>query len=159
MHKLALVAVVALALAATAPAGAGGKASSKAPTLRSLQAQITTLKRQVKALQKRVKNTEDLALGTLAYTGCSVAVTADAMQGTWTRLDSHFGSPVFGAQTPLNDNGLCQPFSVVRAQNQPTASVFSALLALFRSSAAAIQERVTGFAEVGRAVLAQAQGS
>jgi opacity protein-like surface antigen len=129
MKKFALAAVLALALVAAAPATAAG------PTLKSLQAQITTLKKQVKTLQKRVKANETLSLGALAYSGCSFAVTADAFQGTWTALDARLGAPpLFGTQTPVNDFGLCQAFSIVRAQNQnpPTVGVFQALLNIFK---------------------------
>lgn len=130
MKKLACAAILAFSLVVAAPAGA-----ARGPTLRSLQAQITTLKKQVKTLQKQVKANENLAIGTLAYSGCSFAVTADALQGTWTALDARFApSPLFGAQTPVDDFGLCQAFSIVRVKNQnpPTVGVFQALLNIFK---------------------------
>ncbi len=129
MKRLVLAAALALMLVPAAPAAA------KAPTLRSLQAQITTLKKQIKTLQKRVKANENLTLGSLAYSGCSFAVTADAFQGTWTALDARLGAPpLFGTQTPVDDFGVCQAFSIVRAKNQnpPTVGVFQALLNLFK---------------------------
>lgn len=135
MKKFALAAVLALALVAAAPATAAG------PTLKSLQAQITTLKKQVKTLQKRVKANEDLAFGSLAYSGCSFAVTADAFQGTWTALDARLGAPpLFGTQTPIDDFGLCQAFSIVRAKNQnpPTVGVFQALLNIFKGGSSVL---------------------
>jgi hypothetical protein len=130
MKKLACAAILALTLVVAAPAGA-----AKGPTLRSLQAQITTLKKQVKTLQKRVKDNENLSLGTLAYSGCSLAVAADAFQGTWTALDARLGAPpLFGIQTPVADFGLCQAFSIVRTTNQnpPTVGVFQAMLNFFK---------------------------
>jgi hypothetical protein len=132
MKRLVLAAVLALTLAAAAPATAAG------PTLRSLQAQITSLKKQVKTLQKQVKADRNFALGAFVYSGCSWAVTADALQGTWTALDARFvslGQPaLFGAQTPVDDFSICQDFKIVRARNQnpPTVGVFQALLNLFR---------------------------
>jgi hypothetical protein len=129
---LAAVLVLALTLAAAAPATAAR------PTLRSLQAQITSLKKQVKTLQKQVKTNQNVALGAFAYSACNWAVTADALQGTWTALDARFVSEthpaLFGAQTPVNDFGLCQSFSIVRARNQnpPTVGVFQALLNIFK---------------------------
>jgi hypothetical protein len=128
MKRLVLAAVLALMLVPAAPA------TAKGPTLRSLQAQITTLKKQVKTLQKRVKANETLSLGALAYSGCSFAVTADAFQGTWTALDTRLAPPLFGTQTPVDDFGLCQAFSIVRAKNQnpPTVGVFQALLNIFK---------------------------
>jgi hypothetical protein len=129
MKRLVLAAVLALTLVPAAPATAAG------PTLKSLQAQITTLKKQVKTLQKQVKANQNFALASLAYSGCSFAVTADAFQGTWTALDAKFGPPPFyGAQTPVDDFGVCQAFSIVRAKNQnpPTVGVFQALLNVFK---------------------------
>lgn len=133
MKRLALAGVLALALTlvAATPATAAG------PTLRSLQAQITTLKKQVKTLKKRVNTNENILFGTLVYSGCSLAATADAFQGTWTALDARLGAPpLFGTQTPLDDFGLCQAFSIVRTKNQnpPTVGVIQALLNIFKPS-------------------------
>jgi hypothetical protein len=130
MKRLVLAAVLALTLVTAAPVPA-----AKGPTLRSLQAQITSLKKQVKTLQKQVKADRSFALGAFVYSGCSWAVTADALQGTWTALDARLGAPpLFGPQTPVDDFGICQDFSIVRARNQnpPTAAVFQALLNVFK---------------------------
>jgi hypothetical protein len=146
MKTLVVAVALGVALVVTAPAGAQ---SNKAPTLRSLQAQITTLKKQVRALQKRVKNNENLTLGTLGYAGCSFAVTADALQGTWTTVDARVTTPpAFGAQTPVEDYGLCQAFDIVRQRNQkpPNVSVFQAMLSIFNPASAAWQQRATNFA-------------
>lgn len=132
MKRLVLAAVLVLTLVAAAPATAAG------PTLRSLQAQIMTLKKQVKTLQKQVKTDHDFALSAFVYSGCSWAVTADALQGTWTALDARFVSEghaaLFGTQTPVDDLGVCTPFSIVRARNQnpPTVGVVQALLNVFK---------------------------
>jgi ABC-type transport system involved in cytochrome c biogenesis permease subunit len=132
MKRLALAAILAVMLVPVAPATAA------APTLKSLQAQITTLKKQVKALQKQVKADRNFSLASLAYSGCSFAVTADALQGSWTAIDARFVSEghaaLFGAQTPVDDFGVCQAFQIVRAKNQnpPTAGVFQALLNVFK---------------------------
>jgi ABC-type transport system involved in cytochrome c biogenesis permease subunit len=132
MKRLVLAAVLALMLVPAAPAAAAG------PTLKSLQAQITTLKKQVKTLQKQVKADRSFSLASLAYSGCSFAATADALQGTWTALDARFVSEghvaLFGAQTPVDDFGVCQAFQIVRAKNQnpPTVGVFQALLNVFK---------------------------
>ena len=140
---LAIAAVVTLALlVAAAPAGAS---ASKGPTLRSLQAQITSLQKQVKTLKKRATRDETLISVGLAYSACTTAVTADTFQDTWTGLDgvfaAHAWAGYFGAQSALNDYQSCQIFKVVRSHNQspPTTSVLGALLGLFKpgSSAAA----------------------
>jgi ABC-type transport system involved in cytochrome c biogenesis permease subunit len=132
MKRLALAAILAGMLVPAAPSTAAG------PTLKSLQAQITTLKKQVKTLQKQVKANQNFSLASLAYAGCSWAVTADALQGTWTALDARFVSEgraaLFGAQTPVDDLGLCTSFKIVRAKNQnpPTVGIFQALLNVFK---------------------------
>lgn len=141
---LAIAVVVAVGLVVgTAPAGAG---ATKGPTLKSLQKQIKTLQKQVTTLRKRVASDEDGILLSLAYSACSTAVTADALQDTWTGLDGYFAAHAlpayFGAQTALNDYQACTVFKVVRAHNQhpPTTSVQRALLDLFKPGSAAAQQ-------------------
>src|SRR5919204_5564138 len=138
-RAFATVAALAICLMVAAPAGAAG------PTLRSLQTQITSLKKQVATLKKQVRNDRAFAIGAFVYSGCSWAVTADALQNTWTKLDAQFGTTVFGAQTPVNDYTACQAVRINRARTQvpPTASVFQALLDIFKSGSS------TSIAEVG----------
>ena len=123
----AAIAAGAVALVLAAPAQPAG------PTNRQLAKQIKTLQKQVKTLQKQVKTAQTLALGAIVYTGCSIAVTADAFQGTWAVVDQVNGTPIFGAQVPTNDFGSCGAFEVTRAPTQvpPNVSVFNSLLALF----------------------------
>jgi hypothetical protein len=80
-------------------------------------------------LQKQVKQARSIALLSALYSGCATAATADALQGTWTTLDTHFGTSLFGAQTPVNDYDVCQKgVGITRARNMPTVSVMQALL-------------------------------
>lgn len=132
---LALAAVAAVVLLVASPAGAG---SAKAPTLKSLQAQITSLQAQVKKLKKQVVSDENITGLTLAYSVCAAAVTSDTFQDTFMGLDSYFAGrslpPYFGAQTPVNDYQSCQAFSVVRAHGQspPNTNILRALLDIFK---------------------------
>jgi hypothetical protein len=129
-RAIATAAVLAICLVVAAPAGAAG------PTLRSLQTQITALKKQVKTLKKRETVDRNLAVGSFVYTACGLAVTADAFQNTWTTLNPG----VFGPQTPVNDYTTCQAIPVVRARTQvpPNTAVFQALLdSVFKPSASA----------------------
>ena len=138
---LAAAACVALLLAA-APAGAG---QTKGPTLKSLAAQVKALQKQVTTLKKRVNTDENIIGGTLAYTVCSTAVTADAFQDTYTGLDAYFAAhslpAYFGAQSQVNDYQACQGFSIVRAHNQspPNTNILRALLDIFKPRSAAAQ--------------------
>jgi hypothetical protein len=133
---LTLAAAAAAVLLVASPAGAG---SAKAPTLKSLQAQITSLQKQVKTLKKRATLDENVIGLTLEYSVCSTAVTADAFQDTFTGLDAYFAArtqpPYFGAQTPVNDYKTCGDFHVVRAHNQspPNTNILRALLDIFKA--------------------------
>ena len=113
-----VVAAVALVLAAPAqPAG---------PSNRQLA-------RQIKTLQKQVKVVDLHAAIAVVYAGCATAVTADALQGTWTVIDQVNGTPIFGPQVAVSDFDTCSALEVTRVptQNPPNVSVFSSLLALF----------------------------
>jgi gas vesicle protein len=131
---LAAAAAVAALLAAP-PAGAG--TAKKGPTLKGLAAQIKSLQKQVTTLKKRAAADEDVISATLAYTVCSTAVTADVIQDTFAGIDSHVtapGLPYFGAQTAVNDYQACSGFQIVRAHNQspPNTNVMRALLDIFK---------------------------
>jgi hypothetical protein len=128
---LAAAAAVAALLAAP-PAGAG--TAKKGPTLKGLAAQIKSLQKQVTTLKKRAAADEDVISATLAYTVCSTAVTADVIQDTFTALDVKVPPAYFGAQTAVNDYQACSGFQIVRAHNQspPNTNVMRALLDIFK---------------------------
>jgi len=144
MRQVLLFATVAaVVLLVASPAGAS---STKGPTLKSLQAQITSLQKQVKTLKKRVVADESIQGLTLAYSVCTTAVTADALQDTFTGLDGYFAAhalpPYFGTQSPVNDYQSCPAFSVVRAHNQnpPNTNILRALLDIFKARSFAAQQ-------------------
>ena len=125
----ALISFVAMAVAAPAPAAG--------PTVKSLARQIKALQKDVKTLKAQVTTARQIAASALVYSACSTAVTADAIQGTWTILDAKLTpthGPIFGPQTPTNDYQTCQPLQITRAptQSPPNAGVFNSLLALFK---------------------------
>jgi hypothetical protein len=129
MKRVCVTALIALAaLVVAAPAPAAG------PTLKSLQRQLTTLKKEVTTLKKQVREARSVAATALVYGACSTAVTADALQGTWTFLDQKHATG-FGPQTPVNDFQTCQPLRITRAPTAvpPNVSTFNSLLALFRT--------------------------
>ena len=120
---LATVGVVLAAAVFAAPAVA------VTPTEKKLQAQIKVLQGQVKTLQKQVKQARSIAVLAAVYSGCATAATADALQGTWTTLDAHATTPLFGTQTPVNDYDVCSKgLQITRAKNTPTVSVLQSLL-------------------------------
>jgi hypothetical protein len=124
---VAATVMVAAALVLAAPAQSAG------PTNRQLARQIKTLQKQVKTLQKQVKTADLHAAVAIVYAGCSTAVTADALQGTWTVIDQVNGTPIFGSQVAVNDFQTCSALEITRAPTAapPTVSVFNSLLALF----------------------------
>jgi|SRR5262245_63365153 len=123
--------ILLVALSAASPATAAG------PTVKSLAKQIKALQKDVKTLKAQVTTARAIAATALIYSGCTTAVTADALQGTWTALDAKLTptyGPIFGPQTPLNDFQNCQTLRITRAPSTqpPNAAVFNSLLALFR---------------------------
>jgi hypothetical protein len=125
---IASTVVAAVALVLVAPAQPAG------PSNAQLARQIKTLQKQVKTLKKQVNETRTLAAVSFVYAGCSVAVTADALQGTWGAIDEVNGAPIFGPQVAVNDFGVCGLIEITRAPTQmpPNVSVFNSLLAVFQ---------------------------
>jgi hypothetical protein len=128
---LPLTIAAVFALAAPAPAAT--------PTERKLLRDVKVLKAQVKALQTQVRQARNLALGSIVFTGCVTAVTADAFQGTWAVIDDVSNKTTqprtwFGPQQAVNDFQTCQEFNITRAPAQvpPNVNVFNSLLVLFR---------------------------
>lgn len=133
-----------------------GAASAATPAQR-----ITSLEKQVKALTATVKKQQAVinciakssnkcvtlksevsgltsALNATIYVAfCSIAVTADAVQSTWTTLDQAGGTNLFGPQQTIGDADTCGPLQVTRQgiRNPPTTSAFSALTALLSRKA------------------------
>ena len=140
---LALATVATVVLLVASPAGAG---AAKGPTLKSLAAQVKSLQTQVTKLKKQVKADENVQALTLAYAVCSTAVTADAFQDTFSGLDGYFAAhslpAYFGTQTPVNDYQSCPAFSIVRAhsQNPPNTNILRALLDIFKPRSFAAQQ-------------------
>jgi hypothetical protein len=123
---IAMIGAIALVLAP--------QAQPAAPTNAQLARQIKVLQKQVKTLQKQVKTARLIASVSLVYSGCSTAVTADALQGTWNIIDQVAGRTIFGPQVPLDDFQLCSTLEIQRAPTQvpPNSTVFNSLLSLFR---------------------------
>jgi len=139
---LLLGAVVAVALYATV----AWAATPPTPTEKKLQKDVATLKAQVKTLKKSVSDLRDVALAVAVTGACNTAITADGLQGTWQEIDqfsaaTQAGKTYFGPQTPVNDavgnNHWCALAEINRSQAlPPTVAQFSALLALYQTTAA-----------------------
>jgi len=156
---LTIAALAAVVLLVASPAGAG---SAKAPTLKSLQAQIKSLQKQVTTLKKKEALDENVIALTLEYAVCSTAVTADTFQDSFTGLDGYFATQLakpayFGAQTAVNDYKTCSDFEVVRAHNQspPNTNILRALLDIFKARSFAAHGHGLDLAAPARAASAQ----
>ena len=143
MRRLIVIAVVALTagIGATAAPAQDSSTQSLASEISTLKAQVRTLQKRVTKLEKAHKETRDIALSALVFGVCLGAVTADSFQGTWAVIDQ-IGQATqqktyIGAQTSVNDQGACRAINIFRASPvPPTMAVFNALYALLASSAA-----------------------
>jgi hypothetical protein len=148
MKRFVVLAVACLTVSLVASGTAGARSTALTPAEKSLQKQlntvtkdVTTLKKQVKALNKSVKDAGDLGQAAVLLDECSNAVTADALQGTWTIIDqlsaaTQAGKTYFGAQTALDDHGICALFGITRSQvSPPTVTPYNSLIGLVSGSA------------------------
>jgi hypothetical protein len=155
---LVIAAFAAVVLLIASPAGAS---STKGPTLKSLAAQVKSLQKQVTTLKKRAAANENAVLFTLEYSVCSTAVAADTFQDTFTGLDGNFttksGTAYFGPQSAVNDYKACQDFKVVRAHNQspPSTNILRALLDIFSAPSFAAHQPGMDFAGQPRDLFGQ----
>jgi hypothetical protein len=149
MKRLVVLALVSLtvALAATTTAGARTTAT---PTEKRLQKQLGTLTKQVTALTKTVNtlkkdldDTANYAFAVFLLSECNSAITADALQGTWTVIDqisvaTQAGKTYFGPQTPVDDKGVCAgALGVNRSQvSPPNVDAYKTMLGFLPQTAA-----------------------
>jgi hypothetical protein len=135
-----LVAAAVLAAALTSTAGAPAATSPD-----KLAKQVAAMTKRVTALEKKVKTLEtqnrQLSQGldvVFVVSVCSAAITADALQGTWTVIDQ-IAQPTlqktfFGPQVAVNDpTNACNTIRITRTPVQANIAPFSALFALLAS--------------------------
>lgn len=142
------LAVAALAFALLVPPAA----LAAAPTNAQLAAQIKALQKKsaaqdktIKALKTQVDEALGVGASALVFGICGLAITSDAIQGTFAVIDQiSINTPnvvktFFGPQVPISDAGACDALKVVRTQVvPPTTAAFSALFSLLRASTAPI---------------------
>jgi hypothetical protein len=150
MKRFAVLALVTLVVALVASGTAGARTQALTPAEKAMQVQLNVVSKKVTALQKQVKtlNTKVNLVGNYAQAVallvvCSNAVTADALQGTWTIIDqistaTQAGKTYFGPQTPVDDKGICSGgFGISRSQvSPPTVAPYTALINLVAGSSA-----------------------
>ena len=136
MNRL-LAAAVTLVLA-TAVLAAPAAAVSPQVRIAKLERTVRTQQKQIKKLQADVKSANELGAAALLFAVCSTAITADALQSTWTVLNQVPGHPVIGTQSPVGDAAVCSRLQVSRpAQVPPNIGPFEQLMRLVTASNAA----------------------
>lgn len=138
MTRIAAVVAVVLALSA----GTANAAPPPQAQIDTLKAQVAALQKTVKTLQSDLKKTQTALDNTVdvfsAISACEVALTADALQGTWGIVDQLLvaaGKPAaWGPQAAVNDFNACGLLSknaIVHGIVSPgTVTNFSALIQL-----------------------------
>jgi hypothetical protein len=120
-----ILAVVAVLAALSLSAGSAGAATPQAKQLKTLQAQVKTLQKQVKTLQSQVKLVSAVAGANWSATTCSMAMTADLFQATWSAI----GGTTFNTLlTPVSDYGACSNIELTRTSGA-TLSPYNNLIA------------------------------
>lgn len=135
----ALVGLVALS-ALAAPASSATPSNRKlAGQIKVLQRQVKVLQGQVRTLRRQMREVQIVSSLGVAFSACSSAASADALQGTWETIDglnAHLGRPdQYPAPTPVADPlNSCQLLEIQRQPGvvPPTTNVFAALLNIFR---------------------------
>jgi hypothetical protein len=135
--KRPLAAAVAAIIALTVLAA---PAAALTPTQRiaKLERLVNTQQKTIKKLQKDVKSANEVGAASLLFGICGAAITADALQSTWSTVNQVAGHVVIGTQSPVGDAAVCSRLQVSRpAQVPPTIGPFEQLMRLVTSSTAA----------------------
>jgi hypothetical protein len=127
VKRLLAAGIAATAMVAVLPTPAG--ADSQAQQVTKLERRVAKLEKANKSLTKKLTETRQIALGAAAIAFCDSAITADALQATWTTVNSALGRTVFATSAAVGDGGLCNALQVSRpAAVPPTISPFEQLL-------------------------------
>ena len=102
-----------------------------------LEKRVTTLEKQNKTLKKQAADAMDVGVAALAFSVCSTAITADALQATWTVLNQVPGHSSIGTGSAVGDAAVCSRLQVSRpAAVPPTISPFEQLMRLVNTPSA-----------------------
>jgi septal ring factor EnvC (AmiA/AmiB activator) len=117
MRKAYLVACLLAVLTAASAASAGtagpqrGEIAALENRVSDLAGQVKTLQKQVKGLQTRNRALERNLVANFVGDACASALTADALQQTWSVIDQIAATAqaktYFGAPTALDDKRTC----------------------------------------------------
>jgi hypothetical protein len=129
---IAIVALIASVVVVVPMAFSAAPPPPSAKQVAALAAQVRLLQKQTKVLQRRLANDEGELFANWSGDACSLALTADVLQGTWSVIDqisqaTMGGKLFFGPQIALNDQGGCTnttpPTGVTRQANQVPGSL------------------------------------
>ena len=111
------ITVIAVLVAVAVSATSAGAAPPQARQIKTLQTQVKTLQKQVKTLQSQMRVTNIEISYSFAATTCTLAMTADIFQATWTALDNAgiTGAPFSALTTPpVDDFSACSDLHLTR---------------------------------------------
>ncbi|MBD0329010.1 MAG: hypothetical protein ICV64_02765 [Thermoleophilia bacterium] len=119
------------ALAVPAPAATPNQRIAQLERqMRAQQRLVRTQQREITRLKRQVTETRDVLLGTLLFSVCSTAITADALMSTWGTINQVEQRTVVGPQAPVSDPA-CSRLQVPRTQQvPPSLNAFAQLLRL-----------------------------
>lgn len=108
--------VLAVLAALSLSASSAGAATPEAKQIKALQKQVTVLQKSVKTLQKQVKLVDVEATVGFVATACTLAMTADLFQATWTVINPLSTTSPFSALvgTPVTDYDACSDLKLTR---------------------------------------------
>ncbi len=111
-----IVAVLAVLAALSLSASSAGAATPEAKQIKALQKQVTALQKSVKTLQKQVKIVDAEAYYNFIATTCTLAMTADLFQATWTTINPLSPTSPFTALvgTSVTDYNACSKLKLTR---------------------------------------------
>ena len=142
MRRALAVAIVAL-FAAPGALAAPPTNAQLAAQIKALQARVAKDEKTIQKLTTDLNDVGGLTVGTLFFSACGFAITADALQGAFGVIDQisintpNLVKPFFGPQTPITDQTACTQLKIVRTQIvPPSTAAFSALLSLIRAPSA-----------------------
>lgn len=131
-----IVAVLAVLATLSLSASSAGAASPESKQIKALQKQVTVLQKSVKTLQKQVKIVDAEAYYNFTATACTLAMTADLFQATWTVINPLSATSPFTAlvSTPIGDYNACSVLKLIRTPGA-TLTPYTSLISLLYGTA------------------------
>jgi hypothetical protein len=131
-----IFAALAVLAAFSLSANSAGAATPEAKQIKTLKKQVTALQKSIKTLQKQVKIVDAEAYYNFIATTCTLAMTADLFQATWTVINPLSATSPFTTfvGTPVTDYKACSDLKVTRTPGA-TLTPYNSLISLLYGTA------------------------